>query len=331
MTINVALLTNEALILGCDSVASVSTPLLDPFRLEWHQIEPDKSRVRVEFGFEDLQQVVTESWGGVTKMFLLCESPPVAAITSGLAKLNDRTMSDLAQEFRERAAAQPRANVKAVAGDFLRYMRRQYQRHYAASKIPESVRDGPEFLVGGFGRADRHPCLYRIRVKEKELLEQFPPGESGAAWAGQSDAVERLLRGYDSVLRWRVETAVKKEMEKLHKRMTEAMAENLQRVAASLGGTLPDDLELPLPKQQQVSLPWEGTSLSVDFPNLPLQRAVELTAFLVNLQSGKAKYAQGVPTVGGRTHVGVLTKAEGFRMLNEPQLVHRNTGFVDDL
>jgi hypothetical protein len=48
----------------------------------------------------------------------------------------------------------------------------------------------------------------------------------------------------------------------------------------------------------------------------------------VGLQSGKSKFAVGVPTVGGRTHVGVITRHEGFRMLSEPELRHRPVGFV---
>ena len=32
MTVNVGLITSDAMVLGCDSVASVTEPLLDPFR-----------------------------------------------------------------------------------------------------------------------------------------------------------------------------------------------------------------------------------------------------------------------------------------------------------
>jgi hypothetical protein len=31
--------------------------------------------------------------------------------------------------------------------------------------------------------------------------------------------------------------------------------------------------------------------------------------------------------VGGRTHVGMITKSEGFRMLDEPELRHTNIGY----
>jgi hypothetical protein len=62
--------------------------------------------------------------------------------------------------------------------------------------------------------------------------------------------------------------------------------------------------------------------------NLPLQDAVDLASFLVGLQSGKSKFAMGVPRAGGRTHVGVVTRYEGFRMLGEPELRHTHVGFV---
>ena len=49
---------------------------------------------------------------------------------------------------------------------------------------------------------------------------------------------------------------------------------------------------------------------------------------IASLQSGMSKFAIGVPTVGGRTHVGVVTRHEGFRMLGEPELRHTHIGFV---
>lgn len=73
--------------------------------------------------------------------------------------------------------------------------------------------------------------------------------------------------------------------------------------------------------------PWGREALQIGYADLPLQDAVDLVAFLVNLQSGRAKFGSGVATVGGRTHVGVITK-QHFVMLEEPQLQHTNTGFT---
>jgi hypothetical protein len=48
------------------------------------------------------------------------------------------------------------------------------------------------------------------------------------------------------------------------------------------------------------------------------------------MQAGKSRFARGVATVGGRTHIGVITKDKGYAQLNEPELAHHYTGFADD-
>jgi hypothetical protein len=55
--------------------------------------------------------------------------------------------------------------------------------------------------------------------------------------------------------------------------------------------------------------------------------SVDFASYLVSLQSGKSKLASGVATVGGRTHIGVITRREGFRMFDEPELRHTNVGY----
>ena len=47
------------------------------------------------------------------------------------------------------------------------------------------------------------------------------------------------------------------------------------------------------------------------------------------LQSGPQRFATGIATVGGRTHVGVVMQNR-FELLNEPELDHSHTGFSDD-
>ena len=333
MTINIGVVTNDALVLGCDSVASVTMPVLDPFSMKTEK--SDGGRFSVEFGFGDLRPIVTEVWGGVTKMFPLSDDPPVAATTAGLAKLNNRTMSSLAEEFKEKEKTRSRVNVEAIAKDFFRFVRKQFETHYEGYPAPEEVWEGPQFLVGGFGRDDPHPSLYRVSVTKKSaqesVREEFPKGESGVSWAGQADSVERLIRGYDSLLRRSVLKGVEDALRQQHEKMSKAMARNLQELAEVLGGDVPEDLEFRIPKRQKVSLPWDYGRIEIDYSNLPLQSAVDLTAFLVNMQSGKSKFARGVGTVGGRTHVGVVTRGRPLMMLNEPELAHNNVGFVGDL
>jgi len=85
-----------------------------------------------------------------------------------------------------------------------------------------------------------------------------------------------------------------------------------------------------LPASTKLTLPWDDGKLPITYGSLPTQDAVRFVSFLVNLQSGRSKFAYGVATVGGRTHIGVVTKAQGFSALEEPQLKHLDKGFGDD-
>lgn len=352
MTINIAVVTSEALVLGCDSIASATEYLVDPFACEY---ESKDGVLHAKITPSDIVQRVTNTWDGVTKMFQLHGgSLPVAAVTAGLAKLNNRSMSSYANEFHAMHTAplpagimpggvgvvsggvytfaepkEPAAtSVQEVANSFLQFMRSHYEAHYADSKLPEEYRDGPVFLIGGYSPHEHLPSLYRVNVQKNTVKPDYQAGKFGVAWEGQSDAVERLLRGYDSLLRMRVEIEMHSALEENRKQYGEATARIVQEVLDKLSQKLPDGLSMDLPASPAVKLPWDAFGIPIGYGDLPLQDAINLTAYLVGLQSGKARFAYGVPTVGGRTHVGVITKVDGFKMLEEPQLRLTNTGFA---
>ncbi len=179
MTINIAVLTSEALVLSCDSIASVTEYFVDPFACPSERTDDGSLSVTVTAA--DVIPQVTNTWDGVTKLFLLRGgSCPVAAVTAGLAKLNNRSMSSYANQFlSEHGGSAPvevpetmptlvgphrlksvLGSVEDVAEEFLGFMRGYYDTHYGDSKVPEEYRDGPLFLVGGYDREDHlPPCI----------------------------------------------------------------------------------------------------------------------------------------------------------------------------
>jgi hypothetical protein len=197
MTINVGLVTSEALVLGCDSTAITGDYYIDPFiGLEKGPdgkvlFDPD-GKATTKFEFDQLQHIITDAWGGVTKMFPLCSKYcSVAAVTAGAASLNGRIISSLAADYHRKpkvpgtSKKQPRT-VKDVAEGFLEFLRAEYNAHYKDSTMPESAREGPEFLFGGFGQNDKFPCVYRVKVKQGTAKEEFASGNGGLVWARHS-------------------------------------------------------------------------------------------------------------------------------------------------
>lgn len=341
MTVNVALLTSEALILGCDSTASTGDYYINPFAVG---IEKDSAgkfvvdaqgRYSIKFKYGDLAHITTDAWGGVTKMFPLSgQYCHVAAITSGAANLNNRSTAVLSSEFLAAQKKKPPQSrpktVKAVATQFLAFMRAEHHKHYKSSTLPPNLQDGPEFLLGGFGSRDKFPSLFRIQVKENKIDEEFSPGEGGISWNAQSDTVERVVRGYDKKLRIEIENGFDQAVKAYQADMNAAALRIVSDVLSKLNATMPSGVDTTLPSPGPITMSWDDLRLPIPYSSLPLQEAVNFVSYLIFMQAGKSRFVRGVATVGGRTHIGVITKDKGFRQLNEPDLTHRFTGFADD-
>jgi hypothetical protein len=341
MTINVALVTSEALIIGCDSTASRSDYYIDPFQIG---IEVDQAggilhdadgRMNVKFKFDQMEHIVIDAWGGVTKMFLLSDKYcHVAAVTAGTASLNQRLISSLASDYRAlcsaKKASQRKRTVRGVAEEFLAFVKAEYDEHYKSSNLPPQLRDGPEFLIGGIGQNDKFPCSYRVRVKENDVDEEFASGASGLSWNAQSDAVERIMRGYDRKLRGTIENTFRTAIKNYQDEMNAAVLRILDDVLNKLNCSMPDGVDTTLPSAVTVSPPWDSLKLGVPYSALPLQEAINFVSYLIMMQAGKSRFAPGLATVGGRIHIGVITKDQGFTQINEPTLTHHYTGFQDD-
>ncbi len=322
MTINVAVVSAEALVLGCDSISTVTEYFINPFARPAEHIGPEN--YRVAFTTSDLMPLVTNVWTGVTKMFALScdERTPVAAVTAGLARLNSRSMKSYADEFlRDKAAnSLVQHTVEEVAHNFLMFMRRHYERHYANSPLPPELRDGPAFLLGGYDAASPLPTLFKVNVQNNRILPKYSPGTFGIAWDGQSDAAERLFRGYDTGLRSSVESQVTAEVAALRKTMGNAAARRLQNLMDRSGISPPDDLDMELPDSSHLRIDWDKFEYEIAYENLPIQDSIDLAAYVVELQSGQERFSKGIARVGGRTHIGLIRRHEGFQMLDDPQI-----------
>lgn len=338
MTINVAFVTRDALVLGSDSIASTTKAVIEPWRYlekgdDGTAIVDDQGRMTAKFSPGDYEWVVTDAWGGVTKMFELTKTrAKVAATTAGMAALNGRSMQSLAaQFFKDKGGAPGIESVADTAEQFLAFIRAEYDRHYAGGETPEAFRGDVEFLVGGYGQDDHFPALYRLNIKASTCAPQYIDGACGISWAGQADGVARLIFGYDHLLKFKAQKEAARTIDETYTQFSEAVARIVRELLDRLGAALPEGFNIELPAKPKLEFNWQEFQLDIEMASLPLQDAVDLVSYLVNLQSGRAKFGRGVATVGGRTRIGVLTRNAEFRMINEPEILHRSTGFPIDV
>ena len=338
MTINIALVTPDAIILGCDSIASTTEFLVDPFELTPQKDEDgkikrdDDGKLIASVDFSKGSRYVTNVWSGVTKMFQISESPPIAGVTTGIAALHGRTITSLANEFLRNFSNRKNklVNVQPIANAFFRYLKPHYAQHNKDRTTPRKYWDNLEFLIGGFGKNSEFPSLHRVKLREETVEVVYDDGKYGVAWGGQAIGVHRLLLGYDTGLAAEVEGAVDDLLSRQREQMNAATVRIISEVLNKLERNLPEGVDTSLPSKVTAKLPWDQSPLAISYSSLPLQDAIDLVGWLVNIESGRQKFTSGIATVGGRTRVGVLTR-DGFEEPQEPELQHRLLGFPDDL
>ena len=166
-----------------------------------------------------------------------------------MAKLQDRSIASHAGEFfRRRKSAwddddsnkKKLVQVEPICRAFLQFMRGKYLSHYGESRLPEQLRSGPEFLVGGIGRDDAFPSLYRVSVQSNTMECDFSGGDCGISWNGQADAIERFIRGFDGSVRAHVEQVLEEHGRKTHAYTTDVV----NGILDQLGQKLPEGTKI---------------------------------------------------------------------------------------
>ena len=330
MTINIALATYDGIILGCDSLSSMIDHVIFPFRDGCEYAKDASGQVitdahgvpLIPAHGAHLSQVATTVFGGVSKMFCLYEDGDtvVAAITAGLATLRGVTISEQAKRYRRQNHIEERkfTTTEDVAEHFKGYMRGLWLEEFG--NVPEEQRHFQptvQFIVGGFGANDEYGKIFKIDVGHDLVIEQFPSGDHmGICWSGQADHVERLIRGVDRQL----ELLATRQMAEAISAQRATTLSDLSQSLQTAGVELPANLELKITECSPPTMPWESGQADIDYGNLSAQYAVELVEMLVNTQSGMQRFSRGIPVVGGRTHIGVLKRGDGFQLLNAPDL-----------
>lgn len=341
MTINIALATNDSIVLGCDSLSSMISTAIFPFDgsvsfaldAEGLPILDADGHPVVSMNPKNYRDVAVHVFGGVSKMFCLYEDEDtcVGAVTAGLAILGGVTIAEQARRFKRKTKENKTQfdAVHDVARAFADFIGDIWKKEYLQSSPEEQRHFLPtvQFIIAGFGRNDYYGKIFKADIAQEKLQEQFPDQPySGICWGGQADYVERLMRGVDATLK----TAVSRELARAMKAQRQATIDDISRGLEAAKVALPDDLHIEITEHQAPTLPWDSSKADVDFGNLSTQYAIDLVELLVNTQSGMQRFARGIPTVGGRTHIGVLKRGEEFVLLNEPKLQHKHTGYADE-
>lgn len=254
MTICVSVRIPEGLILAADSMVTLEGTINTP--------QGQQTGVLQTFEFANK----------VTRI----KDYPIGVMTWGIASISNRSIPSLIMEWEHgypSISLVQSFTVKDVADELHKFIEERYDKVYPAS----TKRPFLGLFIGGYSQnqffSDQYFCEWPNRIAWQEVRLNNPDGSPnfGANWFGQTDALSRLVHGYD---RAGIEELIKRGVDK------------------SIVQKWIDDhvSELPLV-----------------FDGMPLQDAVDFANYAVELTIGRFRFAVGVPVCGGNVDIAVIT------------------------
>lgn len=282
------------------------------------------------------ENVLAQSYHHARKLLQL-GNYPIGLLTYGLGQLAGRNLESLVAEFEQRKLTPWQRelgySVRDIAQDLHAFISARYESAYprppqlplgppanpeqlpitpsdAALGAPlpaaENESQPPEpltlaepldpriplgIVIGGYSSGEFFPDEFQMLIPIHEPIEIWPdPAEQrqqyGVRWWGQTKPIERLYLGCDTeAVKWFTDNGI------------------------------PEDDAWHYYMQLKDRLMWP-----IIYEGMPLQDAIDLAVYLVNVTIGHSRFAVGPPVCGGRIDVATIT-ARGFRWIHQKDLV----------
>jgi hypothetical protein len=280
MTICVAVKVHDCLVLAADSASSL-------------------------VGVDDAgRPAIINVYAHGNKVFNLVKGLPVAAMTCGMGNIGRASISSLAKDLRRELSAPAQDGGLSRDGYTIEEIANRakdllYDRHYLSLQDPPNGDHTLEFFIGGYSAGESMAELWKIVISNGTCVgpeHQMPGEESFVVWAGQPEALNRLLIGFSG---------------SLAQALSEAGVESA-KLDPLLGHIRT----------------YTATSL-VNAP-MPTGDAIALADFLVDVTKRYVHFRHGADTVGGETDIATVTRHEGFKWIKRKHFYPRDLNLETD-
>ncbi len=251
------------------------------------------SAVSLERTSEGGEPLVDNVWRHGLKVFNLYKGLPIVAMTAGAAHFGPASISDLTKDLRLQITPQDPIDARGTALDEQSYTIQEVAQIASAfffSKYGEIDPQPPnphsfEFWIGGYGAQQTRGEIWKIAIVNGENQDPMqvvsPEEDDKVIWGGQPQAINRLLLGYDPAI---------------------------EQILIALG--VSEELAtaaITMYRREAMTPLVHGA--------MPVQDAINLADFLVDLTKRYFAFLPGADVVGGDTDIATVTKYEGFKWI----------------
>lgn len=322
MTTLVALSTKDAIIMGCDSLATSTKMLIDPEHFLSTYFDDQTGELLLDDGkpiLNDFDKVLGlashvpyNHMSHMDKLFNL-KPLPLGVMFTGITSIGDRTIKSLLQDFVENDKAFDPATsnytVKTVADRLLKYFREHYESRH--KNTLSEFRPGLELILGGYDKNGPLPKIAKIDVKENitEIQDAFGP-----VFGGQSREIQRIVYGID------VDGYF--ELEARHFSALNEFAEETLLHNGLKDGKLPK--QEPKHRLLAPGRILNLNRLDAQWGDFSEQNAIDCVTYFINIMIQVQRFSSQMPTVGGDVHVAMINRDVGFKFISKEEYSHEN-------
>jgi len=255
------------------------------------------------------QLVALNVYNNANKVFNLRKGLPIGAISWGAGSIGQASISTIVKDLRQRFIGKDPDHLD------WKLEKDTYTVEEAANRLKELVYDelyqreyqnfafqkpSLGFIVAGYSA--KAPMADEFQIDIQNGLCTGPRRlrnreEVGLTWAGEPEALNRLIMGRSTNLPALLQTQLGVQPAQMNQAITNIQA--------------------------QIQMP-------VVIPAMPLQDAVDLAEFMVDLTIKFSRFKLGAPTVGGPIEIAAISKHEGFRWIQRKYYFKRDLNPEDD-
>lgn len=231
--------------------------------------------------------VVSNVYQHGNKVFNLIKGLPLLSMTCGLGNIGRAPIAALTKELRKRMCSE---------GDPLYVDKSKYSVEEIAQKAKQFILDEKysaivppppgdfEYWIGGYSSGSELHEIWKFGLSGGNIYPPCSinsPGDVTLTWSGQPEAITRLVMGFSP---------------------------QLQSVLAQSGAT---------PENINTLLGIIGPALQAPLVHaaMPIQDAIHLADFLVDVTKRFVRFLPGADTVGGDTDIATVTRYEHFKWI----------------
>lgn len=234
----------------------------------------------------------TNIYNNANKVMNLYRGLPIGLMTWGLGAIGPSSITTLAKDLRRRFSGEDTAHSEWTLDpmsysieEVSKRVREFFYEEMYLQVMPQGIApiNALGLLIGGYSSSGNHAEAFTLNIDEQGCVGPIPTltEEYGAVWSGQPEAITRLILG---------------------------VSNNLGQALINLGVDQTDAPGYVNAIISQIAMPMVVGAM-------PIQDAIDLAEFLVDVTIKFVRFGPGSETVGGPIEVAAITKHEGFKWI----------------